>query len=76
MLSDIGGHRDVNRCISVRSDDTVLQSIVRRMLRHLTLDVKFDFAHIRKQDAAVAFIHREYILKDSSLSSLPNPVRP
>ena len=74
MLAAIGGHRDLNRCISARSDDTVLQSIVRRMLRHLTLDVKFDFAHVGKQGAAVAFIHREYILKDSSLLSLPNPV--
>ena len=46
MLPDVGGHRDVNRCISARSDDTVLQRIVRRMLRHLTLDVKFDLAHI------------------------------
>ena len=45
----------------------VLQSIVRRMLRHLTLDVKFDFAHIDKKSSAVAFIQRECILRDSSL---------
>ena len=54
-LADVGGHRDVDWCISARSDDTVLQTIIRRMLRHLTLDVKFDFAHIGKQLAAVAF---------------------
>ena len=52
----------------------MFQSTARKILRHLTLDVKLDLAHIDKQGSAVTFIHREYILRDSSLlSEFPFP---
>ena len=60
--------------MSTLSYDTVLQSIGRRMLRHLTLDLKFDFDHCVNKAQKWHGSNRECILRESSLlSEFPNP---